>query len=106
MLEAAGGDKRLQVRALETALQLNPKDLDSTILLAQTFESLGMHARAGRLWAVAQTLGPKPPAGAPAKGARTRAPEPKSGTAPGLVEQWASLVAKARETLDRILRRR
>jgi len=105
MLEATGGDKRIQVQALEDALRLNPKDLDTTILLAQTFESLGMHARAGRLWQVAQGLGPKPPAGAPARGGKPGAGKARGGSAPGLGERWAFLVARVRAALDRILRR-
>jgi len=62
------GDKRIQVRALENALRLNPKDVDSAILLAETFQTLGMHARATRLWEVVRHLRPNHPVFAPAVG--------------------------------------
>ena len=102
MLEAVGGDKRLQVRALETALQLNPKDLGSTILLAQTFESLGMHARASRLWGVVHNLAPNHAIFSPAG---THGGGGKKEKAPGLGEQWTSLVANAKEAVGRIFKR-
>ena len=61
LLGITKGDKRAQVRALETALRINPKDVDSTILLAETFQALGMHARASRLWNVVHNLAPNHP---------------------------------------------
>jgi hypothetical protein len=102
LLGATKGDKRTLVRALETALRLNPKDVDSTILLAETFQSLGMHARASRLWNVVHNLAPNHPIFSPVKAADGK---PKSGEKPGLGEQWTALVANARETVNRLLKR-
>ena len=40
LLSDTNGDKRTLVRALETALRINPKDVESTILLAETFQRI------------------------------------------------------------------
>jgi curved DNA-binding protein CbpA len=58
ILDATNGDKRVQVRALETALRLNPKDTECLALLAQTFESLGQPNRARRYWTLLYDLAP------------------------------------------------
>jgi len=103
LLEVTNGDKRAQVRALETALRINPKDVDSTILLAQTFQSLGMHARASRLWNIVHNLAPNHPVfspAVPAGGGKKAAKEKAS-----LSEQWESLVANAKEAINRLLKR-
>jgi len=102
LLEATKGDKRTQVRALETALRLNPKDVDSTILLAETFQSLGMHARASRLWNVVHNLAPNHPIFSPVKASDGKG---KRSEKPGLGEQWTALVASTRETVNRLLKR-
>lgn len=57
-LDLGGGDRRVLVRTLETALKLNPKDADSTIRLAELFQELGMYARATKLWETARNLAP------------------------------------------------
>ena len=99
LLAALRGDKRVMVRALENALRLNPKDVDSAILLAETFQALGMHARATRLWDRVRLLKPNHPVFAPvsAKGAK--------GERPGLGEQVSALVATAKDAIQRILKR-
>ena len=110
LLDVTGGDKRLLVRTLETALRLNPKDVDSTILLAQTFQNLGMHARASKLWSVVHNLAPGHPVfGGPAK--KTDAKEAK-GTkgkaaegALSLKDQWANLVGDLRDKINSLLKR-
>jgi hypothetical protein len=102
LLGITKGDKRAQVRALETALRINPKDVDSTILLAETFQALGMHARASRLWNVVHNLAPNHPIFSPLKAADGKA---KKNEKPGLGEQWTALVANARETVNRLLKR-
>ena len=102
LLDLTRGDKRAQVRALETALRLNPKDVDSNILLAETFQALGMHARASRLWNVVHNLAPNHPIFSPVKAADGKA---KSGEKPGLGEQWTALVANTKETVNRLLKR-
>jgi curved DNA-binding protein CbpA len=102
LLETLKGDKRTQVRALETALRLNPKDVDSTILLAETFQSLGMHARASRLWNVVRNLAPNHPIFSPVGATGGKG---KNNEKPGLGEQFASLVANAKEAINRIIKR-
>jgi cytochrome c-type biogenesis protein CcmH/NrfG len=105
LLDLTNGDKRMLVRALETALRLNAKDVDSTILLAQTFQTLGMHARASRLWTVAHNLAPghaifsSPGKKSEAKGGKAME------QAPGLGGQLAVLVAEAREAINRFFKR-
>jgi tetratricopeptide (TPR) repeat protein len=99
LLDAVRGDKRIQVRALENALRLNPKDVDSAILLAETFQALGMHARATRLWEVVRHLRPNHPVFAPAVG------KGRKGERPGLGEQWSVLVATAKDAIQRMLKR-
>jgi tetratricopeptide (TPR) repeat protein len=58
VLDEGGGDKKALVKALESAIRLNPKDVDSTIRLAEVFQSVGMHARATRMWKTASSLAP------------------------------------------------
>lgn len=58
VLDEGGGDKKALVKALESAIRLNPKDVDSTIRLAEVFQSVGMHARATRMWKTALNLSP------------------------------------------------
>jgi tetratricopeptide (TPR) repeat protein len=104
LLDLTNGDKRMLVRALETALRLNAKDVDSTILLAQTFQTLGMHARASRLWTVAHNLAPghaifASPGKKADKGGKAME------KAQGLGEQFSVLVAEAREAINRLFKR-
>jgi tetratricopeptide (TPR) repeat protein len=103
VLDATKGDKRNLVRALETALRLNPKDVDSTILLAETFQALGMHARASRLWNVVHNLAPNHPIFSPV--GATAGAKGKNNEKPGLGEQFTALVANAKEAIQRILNR-
>lgn len=111
LLDATGGDKRLQVRALETALKLNPKDVDSTLLLAQTFEGLGMHARAGRLWTLASQLAPNHPQlpgkGATARPAKPQPPKARAGNRPPPppAGAWQSLVNGIQDAVNRLLKK-
>jgi tetratricopeptide (TPR) repeat protein len=110
LLDLTGGDKRTQVRALETALRLNPRDADTTILLAQTFEALGMHARAGRLWTVASQLAPNHPhlpgRGAQPRGPKAPPPKGRSASRPTPADGvWSSLVNGIRDAVNRIFKR-
>jgi len=61
ILEREGGDLRAVVKALETAVRLAPRDVDSHIRLAGHFQTLGMAARAQRHLQVAQELSPNHP---------------------------------------------
>jgi len=113
VLEQTGGDKRLLVRTLETALRLNPKDVDTTILLAQTFQNLGMHARASRLWSVVHNLAP----GHPVFTTGGKAAEAKAGKGgkagkekaasenPTMAEQWHALVEDLKDKVSKLLNR-
>ena len=61
ILEREGGDLRAVVKALETAVRLAPRDVDSHIRLAGHFQTLGMEARAQRHFQVAREISPKHP---------------------------------------------
>ncbi|WP_306601310.1 J domain-containing protein [Geothrix sp. 21YS21S-2] len=104
VLEATGGDARGKVKALETAIKLNPKDVDSMILLAQTFQGLGMQARATRLWETVHNLAPdhaifrQPGKPANPKG---KAKEQMAS----LGDQWNELVAETRIKLEKLFKR-
>ena len=115
VLDQTGGDKRLLVRTLETALRLNARDVDSTILLAQTFQTLGMHARASRLWSVVHNLAPGHPVfTAASKQADAKAAKGGKGgkgdkaaasETPSMAEQWHALVEDLKEKLNNLLKR-
>ena len=107
LLEDTGGDKRLQVRALETALRLVPRDVESAILLARTYQSLGMHARASRLWDLVRRLAPNHPVFAPPPKPPAGKPNPGKGESakPGLGEQFAALADSVKSALSRIIHR-
>ena len=107
LLDVTGGDKRLLVRTLETALRLNPKDVDSTILLAQTFQNLGMHARASKLWSVVHNLSPGHAVfGGPAKKGEAKGAKAKAAAgAQSMKDQWANLVGDLREKINTLFKR-
>jgi len=111
VLDVLQRDVRTKVKALETAIRLNPKDVDSTILLAQAFQTLGMQTRATRLWEVAYNLAPKHPifrkggeqarAGAKGGSGKVAAKEAQAG----LGEQWTALVEGTKDKLSRLFKR-
>ena len=111
-LELTGGDKRQLVRTLETAVRLNPKDVDSAVLLAQTFQGLGMNARATTLWNTVRSLAPNHPAfgGAPRK-VEARKEEPAKGKAkapveaPSMGEQLSTLIPDLMEKFNKLFKR-
>ncbi len=105
ILDATGGDNRAKVKALETAIRLNPKDIDSLILLAKTFQNLGMQARATRLWEVVHNLAPNHPIfNQPSKGSAKGGPMGKEQIQ-GLGEQFTALVAETKIKLGKIFKR-
>jgi tetratricopeptide (TPR) repeat protein len=105
ILDATGGDARTKVRALETAVKLNPKDVDSFILLAKAFQNLGMQARATRLWSTVHNLNPNHPIfNQPAQAAGKKGTFGKEQIQ-GFGEQFSALVAEARIALDRFFKR-
>jgi Flp pilus assembly protein TadD len=106
ILEREGGDLRTVVKALETAVRLAPKDVESHVRLSQLFQTLGMAARAQRHLQLAQEISPNHPKlraltkkGAQAAGGskKGKAPAPPEGLA-GMVDQlkdlWGRLTGK------------
>jgi hypothetical protein len=94
------------VKALETAVRLAPKDVESHVRLSQLFQTLGMAARAQRHLQLAQEISPNHPKlraltkkGAQAAGGskKGKAPAPPEGLA-GMVDQlkdlWGRLTGK------------
>jgi hypothetical protein len=105
VLEATGGDNRVKVKALETAIKLNPKDVDSMILLAKTFQNLGMQARATRLWETVHNQAPNHAIfDKPKKAATKGGPKAKEQMA-SLGEQWTDLVAEAKIKFEKLFKR-
>lgn len=98
VLDEGGGDKKALVKALEAAIRLNPKDVDSTIRLAEVFQSVGMHARAARMWETARSLAPnhkyflaeQRKIGVKAK--TTEKPETMGEQFAVLKEQWTAMI--------------
>jgi cytochrome c-type biogenesis protein CcmH/NrfG len=101
ILEREGGDLRAVVKALETAVRLAPKDVESHIRLATHFHTLGMTARAQGHLQTAREIAPNHP--------KLRQPTPKAGgkgkavavQAPGslmdqLKDLWGRLTGKGR----------
>jgi tetratricopeptide (TPR) repeat protein len=71
ILERGGDDLRAVVKALETAVRLAPRDVDSHLRLAAHFQTLGMAARAQRHLQTAREISPSHP--------KLRQPVPKGG---------------------------
>lgn len=61
ILEREGGDLRAVVKALETAVRLAPKDVESHVRLATHFQTLGMEARSQRHLQLVRELAPNHP---------------------------------------------
>ncbi len=77
VLGARSGDKRTMVKALETAHQLSPKDVDTMVRLSELYRSLGMSARADGLIERARSISPKHKALKGLTPARPAAPSPE-----------------------------
>lgn len=110
ILERAGDDPRAIVKALEVAVHLAPRDVESHIRLAAHFQTLGMTARAQRHLQVAKEISPNHPklrksaskggrgsVTVPGQGPKGKAPA-ASATAGSLVDQlkdlWGRLSGK------------
>ncbi|WP_005034936.1 J domain-containing protein [Holophaga foetida] len=91
------GDKKAESRALEAAIRLNPRDVDSTIRLAELFQSVGMYARATALWETARRIAPNHPVFAKAVPAKS-----KGYLGGSLADQWAELVGRIRGGMARM----
>ncbi len=102
ILDALGTDKRALVGALENCLRLNNKDADSAIKLAETYQGLGMYARATRYWEWAANLAPDHPYFVKQKAsAKDRAQE----AAEGLGGQFKLWVDQAKDAFGKLTRR-
>lgn len=97
-LDLSQGDRRLMVKSLETAIRLDPKDADSTIMLAEAYQALGMLARASRMWEVARNLAPNHRHFVQQR--KASAAEKLKG-AGSLGEQFAALVARIKGMFGR-----
>ncbi len=58
LLETKGGDRRIVIKCYETALKLQPKDVETMLRLAEHFQSIGMQARAMALIQKAREIAP------------------------------------------------
>lgn len=107
ILEREGDDLRAVVKALEAAVRLAPRDVDSHLRLAAHFQTLGMAARAQRHLQTAREISPNhpklrqpvPKAGKGGKGA----PVPgRKGKAPAAPADQASLVDQLKDLWGRL----
>ncbi len=113
ILEREGGDLRAVVKALETAVRLAPRDVESHIRLATHFQTLGMAARAQRHLQLAREISPNHPKlrmpsskssrGAkgsvptgkkPLSGKKGSFPDPPKGLINQLKDLWGRLTGK------------
>ena len=103
ILEQEGGDARAVVKALETAVRLDPKDVESHIKLSGHFQNLGMAARSQRHLQLARELAPnhpklrqrRVPPSQPAKaGKKGQASAPPPGLIDQLKDLWGRLTGR------------
>lgn len=94
LLEVTGGDKRTMVRALENAVRINPKDVESMIRLADTFQDLGMQAKAHRIREEARKIAPKHKLFSKTTASSTKAASTKAVQAEGLLSQLRGLIGR------------
>jgi tetratricopeptide (TPR) repeat protein len=112
ILEKDGGDLRAVVKALETAVRLAPRDVESHIRLALHFQTLGMAARAQRHLQLAKEISPDHPklrvptsksrksakgtvpSGKKPSGKKGQVPEPPAGLVDQLRGLWGRLTGK------------
>lgn len=107
ILEKEGGDLRAVVKALEAAVRLAPRDVETHIRLAGHFQTLGMAARAQRHLQAAREISPNHPklraaAGKAAQGTKgptapaksTKISSPPKGLLDQLSDLWSRLTGK------------
>jgi curved DNA-binding protein CbpA len=90
LLEVTGGDQRALIKAIEHAIRLNPKDVDSMLHLADVFQALGMQARAARARESARQIAPNHKA---FRQTLPKAPPPTSARG-GLMDQFSALIGR------------
>lgn len=94
LLVDMGRDPRQAVKAFETVLRLNPKDVEAMLRLADLFQGLGMPQRSARLQQTARELAPNHRA---FRAEARKASQLKAKNAPppaGLGDQFKSLIQK------------
>ncbi|WP_257308531.1 J domain-containing protein [Geothrix fuzhouensis] len=106
-LEQGGGDLRAAVKALEAAIRLSPRDVESHLRLAAHFQTLGMAARAQRHLQTAREIAPnhpklRQPAPKSGKGGKAAPAPGKKGTASAAPEATASLVDQLKDLWGRL----
>ncbi|MDP1832561.1 MAG: DnaJ domain-containing protein [Geothrix sp.] len=110
ILEREGSDPRAVVKALETAVKLAPRDVESHIRLAVHFQALGMAARAQRHLQLAREISPNHPKlrtpvpkgakgakgvkGSAGSGKKGKVPDPPAGLLDQLRDLWGRLTGK------------
>jgi tetratricopeptide (TPR) repeat protein len=107
ILEREGSDLRAVVKALEMAVKLAPRDVESHIRLAIHFQTLGMTARAQRHLQMAREISPNHPKlrtalpktsqgakGSPIAGKKGKAPAPPPSLVDQLKDLWGRLTGK------------
>ena len=99
IIEQEGGDARAVIKALETAVRIDPKDVESHLKLAGHFQNQGMAARAQRHLDLARELAPnhpklrkhRPPAPPQAKGGGAHGKGKGPVVQPSLMDQLRDL---------------
>lgn len=95
LMERLGKDQRQIVKSYEAAQQLNPKDVDVLIRLAEHYQALGMQVRAQRLLQEAREISPKHKYfKQAAKAAASSSAAAASEAEGGLMNQFKALVGR------------
>lgn len=107
ILEREGSDLRAAVKALEAAVRLAPRDVESHIRLASHFQTLGMAARAQRHLQVAREISPnhpklRQPASKGEKGTKSAPAPGRKGKAPATPVSQATLVDQLKDLWGRL----
>ncbi|HEY3399792.1 MAG TPA: DnaJ domain-containing protein [Geothrix sp.] len=107
ILEREGSDLRAAVKALEAAVRLAPRDVESHIRLAAHFQTLGMAARAQRHLQVAREISPnhpklRQPASKGEKGTKTPPVPGRKGKAAAVPAGQATLVDQLKDLWGRL----
>ena len=106
ILEREGEDLRAVVKALETAVRLAPRDVESHLRLAQHFQSLGLLARSQGHLQLAKEISPNHPKLRAAAARAGRSPKAKGPTPkPGAAEQAQDLIHQLKDLWGRWTRK-
>lgn len=92
VMVATGGDRRTLVKALENTIRLKPRDVEAMLRLADTYQSLGMEAKAQRLRSEAHVIAPNHKAFKSQASGKAASSEPRS-----LMGQFQDLIERFRK---------